>query len=302
MILVVGGTGDLGGRVVRRLLAAGRQVRCLVRPGSDASALRAVGAELVEGDLTDPASLRAACQDVDVVVASATTIGRRLAGRKGPTIREVEEQGMADLCDAAEASKDQRFVFVSSAGSRGPHNTPMARAKAATERRLKASPLRRVIVRPDAFQEVHLAALGRFDVEAGKVATFGKGDTKHRWVATEDVAALVAAVATEDDPPELVVFGGPEAISRNECVAVAERATGRSIKVQRAPLPVARLATKVLRLSRRGDAMASIIGLGVMMDEDEIAWDDGPLRERGITPRSASDWITEQAAALTADR
>jgi hypothetical protein len=48
--------------------------------------------------------------------------------------------------------------------------------------------------------------------------------------------------------------------------------------------------------------MASIIGLGVMMDEDEIAWDDGPLRERGITPRSASDWITEQAAALTADR
>jgi uncharacterized protein YbjT (DUF2867 family) len=162
--------------------------------------------------------------------------------------------------------------------------------------------MRQVVVRPDAFQEVHLAAPGRFDVEAGKVATFGKGDTKHRWVATEDVAALVAAVATEDDPPELVVFGGPEAISRNECVAVAERATGRSIKVQRAPLPVARLATKVLRLSRRGDAMASIIGLGVMMDEDEIAWDDGPLRERGITPRSASDWITEQAAALTADR
>jgi uncharacterized protein YbjT (DUF2867 family) len=98
------------------------------------------------------------------------------------------------------------------------------------------------------------------------------------------------------------VFGGPEALSRNECVALAERVTGRSIKVQRAPLPVARLAMNVLQLSPRGDAMASIIGLGVMMDEDEIDWDDAPLRERGITPRSASEWITQQAAALTVER
>ena len=91
-------------------------------------------------------------------------------------------------------------------------------------------------------------------------------------------------------------------MSRNECVALAEQATGRSIKVQRAPLPVARLIVKVLQRSRRGDAMASIIGLGVMMDEDEIAWDDSPLRERGITPRSASEWITQQAAALAIER
>lgn len=189
MILVVGGTGDLGGRVVRRLLDAGHRVRVMVRPGSDASALRAAGAEVVHGDLTDPASLRAACAGVDIVVASATAIGRRLAGGKGPTIREVEEQGMAALIDAAEAGKVHRFVYVSYAGLGEGPSTPMSRAKAATERRLATSPMRRVVVRPDAFQEVHLAPLGRFDLPAGKVATFGKGDTKHRWVATEDAAA-----------------------------------------------------------------------------------------------------------------
>jgi uncharacterized protein YbjT (DUF2867 family) len=302
MILVVGGTGDLGGRVVRRLLEAGQQVRCVVRPGSDASALRASGAEVVPGDLTDPASLRAACAGVDVVVASATIIGRRLAGAKGPSIRAVEEQGMAALIDAAEANGVQRFVYVSYAGLEGSTGMPLGQAKAATERRLARSPMRRVVVRPDAFQEVHLAPLGRFDVSAGKVAIFGKGDTKHRWVAIEDVAALVAAVATEPDPPELVEFGGPEAISRNDCVAVAERATGRKIKVQRAPLAVARLVMKVLQLNGRGDAMASIIGLGVMMDEQPITWDDAPLRERGITPRSATDWIEQQAAALRPSR
>ena len=59
MILVVGSTGDLGGRVVRRLRDRGDDVRCLVRPQSDDTAVTAIGAQTVRGDLTDPASLRA---------------------------------------------------------------------------------------------------------------------------------------------------------------------------------------------------------------------------------------------------
>jgi hypothetical protein len=62
---------------------------------------------------------------------------------------------------------------------------------------------------------------------------------------------------------------------------------------QRVPPPVARLAMKLL--SRPNDALASILGTGVTMDQSEITWDDAPLRERGITPRSATDWINQQA-------
>ena len=294
MILVVGGTGDLGGRIVRRLIDDGRQVRCLVRAGSDGSALRDIGAEVMTGDLTDPPSLRVACEGADTVVASATIIGRRLAGAKRPTIREADELGMAALIEAAEGSGVQRFVFVSYAGLDGSLGTPLERAKLATEQRLGASPMQRVVVRPDAFQEVHLAPLGRFDVKAGKVAVFGKGDTRRRWVAADDVAALVAAVVTEPDPPELIEFGGPEALSRNEAVAAAERASGRSFKVQRMPLPAARAAMKLL--SRPNDALASVFGTGVMMDESQSTWDDAPLRQRGINPRSATDWINQQAS------
>ena len=94
MILVVGGTGDLGSRIVHHVVDDGQAVRCLVRPGSNGAALSAAGAEVVAGDLTDPGSLRAACEGADVVVASATAIGRRLAGAKGPSIREVDEVGI----------------------------------------------------------------------------------------------------------------------------------------------------------------------------------------------------------------
>lgn len=294
MILVVGGTGDLGGRIVRQLLDDGQAVRCLVRPGSDGSALEAAGAEVVAGDLTDAASLRAACDGAHVVVASATAIGRRLAGAGGPTIRDVDEVGMTHLIDAAEEADVARFVFVSHSGLDGAPDTPLTRAKRATESRLHTSGIRSVILRPDAYQEVLLGPVGRFDVGAGKVATFGRGDTKVRWVATDDVAALVAAVAVEPDPPAMVEFGGPEALSRNEAVAVAEHASGRSITVRRVPLPVARLLMKLL--AHRNDAVASILGTGVMMDRTEVTWDDAPLRERGITPRSATDWITQEAS------
>ena len=90
--IVIAGSGMCtGGRIVHHLLRAGQPVRCLVRPGSDGSTLSSAGAEVVPGDLTDAGSLGSACDGVDVVVASATAIVRRLAGAKGPTIREVDE-------------------------------------------------------------------------------------------------------------------------------------------------------------------------------------------------------------------
>lgn len=297
MILVVGGSGDLGGRIVRRLRDGGREVRCLVRPDTDAAPLRELGVEVVRGDLTDPTSLPAACEGAETVVASATAIARVLAGAKHPSILEADEVGMASLVEVAEAADVGRFVYVSYAGADSALGTPLERAKVATEKRLARSRMRSVVVRPDAFQEIHLAPIGRFDIQAGKVAVFGKGDTKRRWVATEDVAALVAAVVVEDDPPDIVTFGGPEAISRNEAIAIAEQATGRNIKVQRMPRAAARLGMRLL--DRPHPAMATIFGTGLMQDLLEVTWDDAPLLERGITPRSASDWIKEQARAAS---
>jgi len=296
MILVVGGTGDLGCRTVRRLREADQHVRCLVRPSTSGAALRQLGAEVAPGDLTDPGTLTVACEGAQTVVASATAISRVLAGARRPSIHDVDEVGMASLVEAAERAGAERFVYVSYAGVDADLGTPLERAKAGIEGLLAQSSMRRVVVRPDAFQEIHLAPLGRFDIAAGKVAVFGKGDTQRRWVATEDVAALVAAVTVEADPPDIVTFGGPEAISRNGAIAVAEQATGRTFKVQRMPRGAARLGMRLL--DRPSPAMATIFGTGLMLDLLPLTWDDAPLRERGIAPRAASDWIREQAAAV----
>jgi hypothetical protein len=60
------------------------------------------------------------------------------------------------------------------------------------------------------------------------------------------------------------------------------------------PRAAARLGMRLL--DRPQPALASIFGVGLMMDQGAATWDDAPLRERGITPRSASEWIRMQAS------
>jgi uncharacterized protein YbjT (DUF2867 family) len=295
VFLIVGATGELGGRIVRLLRADGHDVRCLVRAGSDDVGLREVGATVVRGDLTDPRSLGAACEGVDTVIATAAAIARILAGARTPTIRETDEIGMLSLVDSAESAGVQRFVYISFP-TEDAIRLPMDRAKLAVERRLGTSSMRTVVVRSDAFQEIHLAPIGRFDMAAGKASVIGHGDTPRRWIATDDVAALMATLAVEPDPPPVLTVGGPEAMTKNEVIALAEQLTHRPMKVQRMPRPVARLAIRVL--AKRYDALATAFGAGLHQDTVEATWDDAPLRERGITPRSVSEFLQDQARGL----
>jgi uncharacterized protein YbjT (DUF2867 family) len=281
--LVVGATGDLGGNVVRRLRECGAAVRALARPARDAAELEALGVEIVRGDLLDPASLALACRDVRTVVCTATAIARLLAGDDGPSLPDVDDRGVGNLVAAAETAGVERFVYVSYLGVEAGLGFPLERAKAANEHRLRRARLHEVIVRPDAFQDVHLAPLGRFDVVGGKVEILGRGDSKRRWIACDDVAALVTALALEDDPPRLVEVGGPDALSKNEAADLAQAIGGGDIKRRHMPRAAARLGSRLV--ARKKPELATVFGLGLMMDLHETHADDAALRDRGIDPQ-----------------
>ena len=69
--LVTGASGFIGSHIVKRLVAAGDSVRAFVRPTSDVSFLRALGVELAQGDITDPASLPPAMDGIEAVYHAA---------------------------------------------------------------------------------------------------------------------------------------------------------------------------------------------------------------------------------------
>ena len=166
----------LGSRIVTLLQREELPVRALVRPSTDAAALEAAGVEIARGDLRDRDSLRAAVQGTSSIVSTANSVARVMGGERGLTIGDVDDQGHASLIEEADAAGVKRFVFLSFADEILDSGTPFARAKRATEQRLRDSPMRETIVRPEMFQEVWLTELVQFDWKAGKLTIFGKGN------------------------------------------------------------------------------------------------------------------------------
>ena len=295
MILLVGGTGNLGGRIARHLAAHGLTFRALVRPGTDPGELRDLAAEIVRGDLRDAASLRPAVEGIETVISSAHSLDRIMAGRRDVSIRDVDRDGYHNLVTAAEDAGVQRFVFLSFPGAILASHTPFADAKLATEQRLRDSRMREVIIRPDAYQEQWLAPERRFDWRGGTVTIFGSGEGRAAFVGMEDVAEAVVRLAIHPDPARLVELGGPETMSRNELVAAFEQRLGRPIRRQRLPAPVMRALSVILRPVHPG--MASVMGMSVRSDARRSAPDDHVFRELGIEPRPVSAYIDEVTTA-----
>jgi uncharacterized protein YbjT (DUF2867 family) len=294
-LLLCGGTGALGGAIASRLHARGVPFRALVRPGTRAGTLEGLASEIVRADVRDPASLPPALAGIVTVVSTVNAIGRLLEGARDISIRDVDDRGNANLIAAAETARVERFVYVSMLGDHGAAHTPFTDAKAATERRLRSSSLREVVVRPDAFQEVWLGPAGGFDLAAGKVRIYGKGLAPHRHVAIDDVAEAVVRLALADDPPRSLDLAGPEAMSASEAAAAYERAIGRPLKTSHVPRIVMRVGRTILRPVK--PEVASIMGMALASDLAPTQADDEGFRDLEVEPRPASAYIAEMAAA-----
>src|SRR6186713_2166863 len=229
MILVAGGTGQLGGFVTRRLLANGEPVRVLVREGSPWQALQAAGAQISLGDLKNRATLDTACADVDVVI---TTANSALRGGTD-NIQTVDTDGNRNLIDAARSAGAKQFIFVSAFGVSIDSPVPLFQAKARTEAYLRSSGLAYTILAADGFMDVWLPMIVIGPVLDGRPVTIvGEGRRKHSFIAVQDVASFaIAAIGHSDAMNRHLPLGGPEAVSWRDVIATFERRIGREIPV-----------------------------------------------------------------------
>ena len=121
LALVTGAPGWLGTRLVDVLRnglegiaeKSDRKIRCLVYPGSDSSALANFGAEIVEGDVRDPAALEKLCEGAKgATLFHVAAIIHPTEGAK--QFYEVNAKGTENVVAAAQRADIRRFVHVSS--------------------------------------------------------------------------------------------------------------------------------------------------------------------------------------------
>lgn len=230
MDLVVGATGSLGSRIAHALLGLERDVRALVRDPAKAGPLQAAGAQVVAGNVKDPASLEAACRGVEVVVSTATMSKR---GDDSPD--NVDMRGTQNLIDAARAAGVRKFVFVSTLGASPDSPIPVFRAKGIAEEHLRQSGMDYTIIQANAFMDVWFPMLIGMPVASGQPVTLvGESRRRHSFVAERDVAAFAVAAAVGNPAARnsTLAIGGPEAVTLREVVRAYEEAVGRSIPVR----------------------------------------------------------------------
>jgi uncharacterized protein YbjT (DUF2867 family) len=294
-VLVTGGTGFVGPKVVRAILDAGHEVRAFVRdPESQGAKLLATwGCELAQGDMTDEASLRRAVEGREAVVHLVAII-------KGSpeTFDRVMKQGTRKLIAAAKGAGVSRFVLMSALGTseQSKDLTSYFNAKWDQEQALEASGIERVIFRPSFV----------FGPDGGTLKIFMQqvrlspvipivGTKKLQPVWGEDVGAYFAqALATPEAANRTFDLVGADVVTWDEVFEAIKRALGKRRPKFHVPLGLARAGAAVAEKLPFGPPLTR--DTLTMLELGDYVADTGPATETfGITPIGLDEMLRRAA-------
>jgi len=276
MILVAGGTGMLGTKVVGLLRQRQLEVRVLTRDRNRAADLASAGVDIVEGNVGDPAAVQRAVNGVDTVVSA-------IHGFAGPnntgSPATVDRDGNRILIKAAREAGVEHMVLLSVWDASPDHPMDLMRMKHAAEEELKASGLAWTIIRPASYMELWCYLLGGPLLEKGKTQVFGHGDNPINWVSAADAARFVELSVID---PELrgrvIELGGPENLTMNEFVEVFRSETTSGGKVGH--IPPAAMRVMAVLMKAINPSMARQVQAGIVMNTRPQAFDASETRRQ----------------------
>ena len=264
MILLTGGTGFVGRHLATQFVADGRRVRVLSR--APAREVLPDAVSWAQGDLADPASLRAALRNVQTVVHAAAL----LHGGQMPdtAFEQVNAGGTESLARAAREMGVRRFLHIGSAGVYGdgftatPHResdvpgpgTPYERSKLSAERALatalEGSVVQWTILRPQGLYGYDRPETAAFFRAVARRRFWFHGPARvivHPTHIDDLVAAVRLVVDREDLRGTLINVGGARPLEFRELISLIGKRVGHTPYQVSAPLPVARVAALAAR-------------------------------------------------------
>jgi len=268
MLLLTGATGLVGSALLRRLIAEGTPVRCLVRDPRRLGAQR-VRVQIALGDLTDPPSFRNAMRGVQTVVHLAASIRDQPRG----SIEELNGIATWRMVRAAQRVGVERFVFFSVLGASTHHRARFFRAKALAEQAVAEADLRSTIFAPSivyAPGDPWLTLLERMAL-LPVMPVSGRGRASYQPIWAEDVADCVIAALRGPAPggernvTERFELAGPQTLSHNEIVRLVLRAQNRGRPLLHVPTPLVSRGLRLLEATLGQRAFAT--------------WDEAELME-----------------------
>ena len=245
---VFGGSGFIGRYVVKRLAAAGYEVRIAARDTEAAAALKPMGdvGQIVAmgAAVNDAAAVARAVEGAEVVVS---LVGILAEARPGD-FQRIQADGAATIAQAAAAAGVRRLVHVSALGVSAEHPSLYARSKAAGEAAVRAAFPAAVILRPSLVFGPEDGFFNRFArmAQLSPVMPVIGGATRFQPVYVGDVADAVMAGLTDVAAGKTFELGGPRVATMRELLTYILAETARPRCLVAVPMGVARMQAMLL--------------------------------------------------------
>jgi uncharacterized protein YbjT (DUF2867 family) len=290
-LVLVPGAGGVGRTVFEHLRAQDVPVRFMVRRDDErASELRALGAEVVIGDLTRPETVAAALQGV-----ARMYFGMRVS--PDHLLAATVVASVAKEYGKLEALVDLSQMTVSQMTATSTEESHQQRMHWLAEQVFDWSGLPVVHIRPTAFLDTPLftTMAARSIQENGTIAVpFGTGRTSP--VAVDDVARVIATVLRDPAPHigQVYELTGPRLLTFAQAAGEISKATGREI--QYVPVSIDDFAAAAYQ-DLPGEFIELLTYLfGEVLDGRNARLADGVQRALGREPRDFRDYARDAAA------
>jgi len=245
-VVVTGGLGFIGSRIVSRLLDTGTDDIAVTSRDPDREHPWPGRVEVLQAFAGDPLSLARAFTGADVVVHAIQFPNHPVEDpAKGRTYLEVDGKGTQVAVAAAKRAGVRRFVYLSGAGAGQDRPQPWFRAKDMAEAAIRESGLEYTILRPSWIYGPRDRSMNRFVFFCRYlpvVPVIGDGRTPVQPVYVEDVARCAAeAVRREDAKDKVFELGGPERLTMDEIIRTVQKVLGKRRPLLHHPVPLMKL-------------------------------------------------------------
>jgi dihydroflavonol-4-reductase len=258
-VFVTGGTGFIGGAIVRQLRERGDEVVVLARNPAKAAEAAALGSEIVRGDLGDERAIREGMRGCDAVIHAAAVYEVGIPASARPAMRDANVGGTERVLGAALAEKIPKVVYVSTVGAFGntdgrivdeSYEHPAQSFTSCYEetkweahqvaKRLIGEGLPCVIVQPGGVygpgDESSIGQLLNQFLE-GKMPLMPFPELGICLAHVEDIAGGIIAALDKGKPGEAYILSGP-AVTAREAIETVAKLTGKKAPKRALPTPL----------------------------------------------------------------
>ncbi len=242
-IIVYGGTGYYGRKVVEKLVNKGESVKVVSRNIVAARKIVGENVEIFQADVTDREMVRKSLENVDCIIVCLSAMSNKLIRK----MNQIERDAVLSIMEEAEKANITRFVYMSGYEMREPllqklRIPEFGAIKIEIEAKIRQSKLNWTLLGDAPAFEIFFAF-----VRNGKMAVPGGGLNAIPTISAEDVGEITAQVAIRNDlNGKRIKLTGPIAYSFPDVANLISSISGKKIKHVAIPLTVINVVSFIL--------------------------------------------------------